>query len=114
MERIVNQSIREQQDEAYRESLRADQEKQRQRELEMEEQRKIEREKQKLVEEELQKKIVRKVLFCDFTFLFFSFLSFVHLTGTGKSKNRIFGKNTGRAYAFESKLRLYFLQNAQW
>lgn len=58
MERILNQSIREQQDEAYMESLRADQEKQRQRELEKEEIRKIELEKQKLIQDELMKKIV--------------------------------------------------------
>lgn len=57
MERIVNQSIREQQDEAYMESLRADQEKQRQRELEREEIRKIELEKQKLIQDELMKKL---------------------------------------------------------
>lgn len=58
MERILNQSIREQQDEAYMESLRADQEKQRQRELEREEIRKVEMEKQKLIQEELRMKMV--------------------------------------------------------
>lgn len=58
MERILNQSIREQQDEAYMESLRADQEKQRQREIEREEVRKVELKKQKLIEEERKKKIV--------------------------------------------------------
>ncbi|KAK7604112.1 hypothetical protein V9T40_004385 [Parthenolecanium corni] len=57
MERILNQSIREQQDEAYMESLRADQEKQRQRELEREEIRKIELEKERLIQEELMKKL---------------------------------------------------------
>ncbi len=62
MERIVNQSIREQQDEAYMESLRADQEKQRQRELEREEQRKIELEKQRLLQEELMRKMVGGIL----------------------------------------------------
>ncbi|XKL66963.1 hypothetical protein PGB90_010383 [Kerria lacca] len=56
MERILNQSIREQQDEAYMESLRADQEKQRQRELEREEIRKIEMEKQRQIQEEMMKK----------------------------------------------------------
>lgn len=58
MERILNQSIREQQDEAYMESLRADQEKQRQRELEREEIRKVEMAKQKLIQDELNKKMV--------------------------------------------------------
>lgn len=58
MERILNQSIREQQDEAYMESLRADQEKQRQRELEREEIRKIEMEKQRQIQEEMMKKRV--------------------------------------------------------
>lgn len=58
MERILNQSIREQQDEAYMESLRADQEKQRQRDLEREEIRKIELEKERLIQEELMKKLV--------------------------------------------------------
>lgn len=54
----MNQSIREQQDEAYMESLRADQEKQRQRDLEREEIRKIELEKERLIQEELMKKLV--------------------------------------------------------
>lgn len=89
MERIVNQSIREQQDEAYRESLRADQEKQRQREIEMEEQRKIEMEKQKLVEEELQKKIVSSVIFSHTVVFHFTFFNFGHFIGIGKSKDRI-------------------------
>lgn len=66
MERILNQSIREQQDEAYMESLRADQEKQKQREIEREEVRKVELKKQKLIEEERKKKIV--------SFFFFKYL----------------------------------------
>lgn len=67
MERILNQSIREQQDEAYMESLRADQEKQRQRDLEREEIRKIELEKERLIQEELRKQMVRTLIFIDFT-----------------------------------------------
>lgn len=76
MERILNQSIREQQDEAYMESLRADQEKQRQRELEREEIRKIELEKERLIQEELMKKLVNNL---HKFFRFFHFLSLIRL-----------------------------------
>lgn len=111
MERILNQSIREQQDEAYMESLRADQEKQRQRDLEREEIRKIELEKQRLIQDELMKKLVSYPNISTYQ------NSITNLdtrcVGIGKSKGSERRKSPRRAIDIASGMCMHFVQNAK-
>ena len=63
MERSMTQTIRQQQDAAYLESLKADQEKERKKKEELEKKRLAELEKQRLVEEEIERREVRPWVF---------------------------------------------------